>query len=663
MAHDKATADSPSSSAPTPRAAVAELLQKADKLIDAQDLEAAEDLLLQVLDMERTAPVLVMVGRVILGMEGPQAALPVFTEAVQQDPANQDAHLYMANVYFQMGDERCVWHTAKTVELAPQTHHYKENFLSCLNTFAERIALQPHGKTIFNAINTCLETPHLELQALKHIWLPILNVDPLYSRFYRCFPSQRPDGKPSFFEKVKISFSGGTGELYVVFDEAHFDQQKDLSPLCTPFFLNGLRQLQIGHVGFENFLTALRKRLLHNRPPSIDAKTHLDLSSALAVYCAETEYVFNTTAAEDAEISKLRTHIENTEKTSDLANDIAIYACYAPLHLLRNADPILEVFGNHPVLKQIVNADIHLHKKLQDKAAVLSAMSGFDNEISMRVREQYEQFPYPRWKHRPNAVYEEADKPLREEGARILVAGCGTGREAANTALKFPRAFVDAIDLSTASLSYAMMKAEEFNIQNVRFRHGDILHLDFPDAYFDAISCHGVLHHMEDPAAGWKSLLRCLKPDGLMRIGLYSELARRDFVAAQRIIAEKKIPGTTEAMKDFRKRAADILPYPVYTALITKSQDYYQLSPLRDLLFHEQEHRMTLPRLQKMMDDLGLELISFAVNRPYRIAYEKLFGNAPDTLENWHKFEEMNPDTFSGMYQFWCRRKNTAPVV
>lgn len=659
MPADQAPADKPAS-APQADAALSELLKKADQLIDAQNWEEAEELLLQALDMERSARVLILVGRVILGMEGPQAALPVFTEALQKEPQNPEVHLQLADLFFKQSDVRCVEHTAQSVVLSPQTQHYKENFLVCLNMFAERLATQPQGQTVIDAVTICLQTPQLELQTVKHIWLPIFGTNAIYSRFYRCFASDRADGAPSFFGKIKSSLGGNTGQVYAVFDHAQFEQQKDLRPLCTPFFLNGLRQLQIAHVGFENFLTALRKRLLQNRPPVMDAAVHLALAAALAVYCWETEYVFNTEAVEDDAIAKLRAHIESTAQLSDIAGDIAIYACYAPLHTLQNADAILTAFTSHADLGPIVNTDIQLHKNLQKQKAALTAMSGFDNEVSLRVQAQYESFPYPRWKHRPMALAEEIDKPLREEGVRILVAGCGTGREAASTALKFPRASIDAIDLSTASLSYAMMKAEEFGIQNVRFRHGDILHLDFPDAYFDAVSSHGVLHHMQDPVAGWKSLLRCLKPHGLMRIGLYSELARRDFVAAQRIIAEKKIPGTTAAMKDFRKHAADILPYSVYTALITKSQDFYQLSPLRDLLFHEQEHRMTLPRLQQIMDDLGLELVSFIVNRHYRTAYQKLFNGAPDTLENWHKFEEMNPDTFSGMYQFWCRRKNTA---
>ena len=42
---------------------------------------------------------------------------------------------------------------------------------------------------------------------------------------------------------------------------------------------------------------------------------------------------------------------------------------------------------------------------------------------------------------------------------------------------------------------------------------------------FDIIESAGVLHHMSEPMTGWRVLTDLLKPSGLMRIGLYSELA------------------------------------------------------------------------------------------------------------------------------------------
>ena len=52
----------------------------------------------------------------------------------------------------------------------------------------------------------------------------------------------------------------------------------------------------------------------------------------------------------------------------------------------------------------------------------------------------------------------------------------------------------------------------------------DILHLHQIGKKFDIIESAGVLHHMNEPMAGWRVLTDLLKSGGLMKVGLYSEL-------------------------------------------------------------------------------------------------------------------------------------------
>ena len=113
---------------------------------------------------------------------------------------------------------------------------------------------------------------------------------------------------------------------------------------------------------------------------------------------------------------------------------------------------------------------------------------------------------------------------------QILITGCGTGRETIDTATRFRKCNVLAIDLSLTSLAYAKRKTEELGISNIEYMQADILDLTALDRKFDIIESGGVLHHMDDPMAGWKVLTDCLKTGGLMRIGLYSESARKHIV-------------------------------------------------------------------------------------------------------------------------------------
>jgi SAM-dependent methyltransferase len=123
---------------------------------------------------------------------------------------------------------------------------------------------------------------------------------------------------------------------------------------------------------------------------------------------------------------------------------------------------------------------------------------------------------------------------------RLLLAGCGTGRELIWLQSTWNTSHILAIDLSRSSLAYAIRKARERSVDNViDFRQADILGITgLPDPYkeFDVVCCSGVLHHMEDPMQGWQILVDKLRPGGIIKIGLYSELARRLVVQSRQRI-------------------------------------------------------------------------------------------------------------------------------
>src|SRR5690606_18599273 len=90
------------------------------------------------------------------------------------------------------------------------------------------------------------------------------------------------------------------------------------------------------------------------------------------------------------------------------------------------------------------------------------------DSTSIRVQEQYEEFPYPRWDRVPVIIKNKIPAPLAhkkkqlaDSPPRILIAGGGTGWEPLLVATRFPAADITAIDLSLSSLAYARMKALE----------------------------------------------------------------------------------------------------------------------------------------------------------------------------------------------------------
>ena len=246
-------------------------------------------------------------------------------------------------------------------------------------------------------------------------------------------------------------------------------------------------------------------------------------------------------------------------------------------------------------------------------------------------------------------------KVTQVERPEILIAGCGTGQHSIGTAKRFKDSKVLAIDLSLSSLAYAKRKTEELGIENIKYMQADILDLMELNKQFDLIESVGVLHHMENPMAGWKVLTNCLKPGGLMNIGLYSEVGRQDIVKVRHEI--RKLPANPSFQEMRRFRRTLIESDKSHHKSIKNITDFYSLSTLKDLLFHVQEHRFTIPKIQDCLQELGLKFCGFDDNKivsQFRLTKTK----ADDLydLKKWQEYEVANPEVFVGMYQFWCQK-------
>ena len=299
----------------------------------------------------------------------------------------------------------------------------------------------------------------------------------------------------------------------------------------------------------------------------------------------------------------------------------------------------------------------------------MSVLSSVEDDVSRKVREQYEQNPYPRWVKLAIAprvksvgdVCSGAKLQLYSENIKsvlspsILSAGCGTGQHSIETASRFANCKVTAVDLSRNSLAYAQRKTNELGITNIEYLQADILNLGELEQKFDIIQSAGVLHHMAEPMAGWRVLTDLLKPGGLMNIGLYSELARRHIVTVREEIGLKGIWISEEEIRQLRQSLIES-DNEKYHSLVNWT-DFFSLSEVRDLIFHVQEHLFTLPQIQHCLDELNLKFCGFQ-NADTVKRFKHTFGQDSDAcdLSLWHQFEERNPSTFAGMYQFWCQK-------
>ena len=93
------------------------------------------------------------------------------------------------------------------------------------------------------------------------------------------------------------------------------------------------------------------------------------------------------------------------------------------------------------------------------------------------------------------------------------------------------------------------------------------------------------------------------------------------------------------------------------SSVVNKLRRLFQLSEVRDLVFHVQEHRFTALQIRDCLEELGLKFCGFE-SLDVVSKFKDFFGENAETcdLSLWQLFEERNPRTFLGMYQFWCQK-------
>jgi SAM-dependent methyltransferase len=424
-------------------------------------------------------------------------------------------------------------------------------------------------------------------------------------------------------------------------------------------------------VALERLITRLRSAILeytyleifHSKTQGVEL---IELVAAIARQCFINEYVFAESAEEGRQSVKLKELLERkvTEGHEIAPPLLAIVAAYFPLHSLSAAAELAGRKWPEPVAELVRQQVCEPLEEAHDRPTI-PRLTPVDDAVSVRVMQQYEENPYPRWTISPSAALAfghaeytaRTSVPVPRSTKRILIAGCGSGQHAIQIAQHFPDEHVIAVDLSLPSLAYARRKAREARLRNIEFAQADILKIATIGGVFDRIEAVGVLHHLTDPEAGWRLLLSLLRPEGEMRVGLYSETARRGVVAAQRFVAERGYRPVSGDIRQCRQDILDIYQTRAWRGVI-ETADFYSMSGCRDMLFHVMEHNFDIPRIKRFLNDERLSFCGFEVEPQVLENFSKQFpgSDAVVDLDKWQAFEMANPHTFRLMYMFVVRK-------
>ena len=258
-----------------------------------------------------------------------------------------------------------------------------------------------------------------------------------------------------------------------------------------------------------------------------------------------------------------------------------------------------------------------------------------------RLRAQYEAYPYP-----PRDPADEAKRLITGSPSQIaelnhyvfaggrdftrpfraLVAGGGTG----DGAIMLGQQLKDTggpgevvyLDISEPSAAIARARAESRGLDNIRFVTGSIADIETLDlAPFDYIDCCGVLHHLDDPAAGWRCLAAALGLDGGMGVMLYAPLGRAgvyDVQAMLRMIAgsgaDDGTGGGNHAQRiAIARKLLNALPPTNWLKRNPLVGDHLGAGDagLFDLFLHSRDRAYLVPEVAALANEAGMRIVGF----------------------------------------------------
>jgi len=448
-----------------------------------------------------------------------------------------------------------------------------------------------------------------------------------------------------------------------------------LRALDVPLVHALLRNAIVRDLPFEALMSAVRRKILSIAYHGDAETVSMELAVSLACQCFITEYVYATEESEEQQVDSMSSKLTRwLDGSGDALDDLAIAVCamYQPLWLLDPGQRFLQLSTeiSSPVLAPLISIQVADHWEESGIKSRIPVIAMSEDAVSLAVRRQYEESPYPRWfsiwEYQPKPFLEvlRSSFPLIDYGpavngfTELLVAGCGTGKHPIKKAMQYSNVHVLAVDLSRASLAYAIRMARRLGISNVEFAQGDILALDRLERDFHLIDAFGVLHHMADPASALTILAHRLKPGGFIALAVYNRAAWR---STRLVIRSLPVPENLTQTNIRAARHEVIRLLDASDPLFLGSYEIFTASDFRDQFLHAHARDFTLPEIALAIQKAGLHLIGLRDLQPaaegaFRARFPDL--RSMNDLERLAEFDREYPNPCRGwLYKVLAQKR------
>ena len=157
------------------------------------------------------------------------------------------------------------------------------------------------------------------------------------------------------------------------------------------------------------------------------------------------------------------------------------------------------------------------------------------DDVTKKVSNFYGKNPFPSYDNDENKyslilkgnknIFAKEFKDFIGLNKKVLEVGSGTSQFALYLSIGTNNQ-IFALDPTLESLKLGQKFAKSNNIKNTYFVKADIFDDVLNEKVFDFIWCNGVLHHTKNPYEAFKIVLKPLKKDGIIVLGVYNRIAR-----------------------------------------------------------------------------------------------------------------------------------------
>lgn len=280
----------------------------------------------------------------------------------------------------------------------------------------------------------------------------------------------------------------------------------------------------------------------------------------------------------------------------------------------------------------------------------------------------YDRFPFPgdplqdgpppgynwRWCHQSVLAAVHGSLPAGSEKPRILDAGCGTGVSTDYLCHLNPGAEVLGIDISEGALAVARERLQRSGaaaqVSQLRQEQRSLLDLE-SEGPFDYINSVGVLHHLDQPESGLRSLAGRLAPDGVLHLFLYADAGRWEIHRTQQALTLLDVGTGREGLRLGRELLASL---PEGNRLARHHRERWAVdcaadANFADMYLHPQETSYDLQRLFAFIEAADLHFAGFSnpeVWDPARLLNGELLERAQalPQRQQWLLVEQLDPD-------------------